>query len=81
MAMATPTIPHPLDPLDAGEILAAVAAVRATGRLDETALFAMVTLVEPDRGQLSGYAEGRPVPRRARLVVLPDRTPAWWRRR
>ena len=71
MAMATPTSPHPLDPLDAGEILAAVAAVQATGRLDETALFAMVTLVEPDRGQLSGYAEGRPVPRRARLVVLP----------
>ena len=71
MAMATPTSPHPLDPLAAGEILAAVAAVRATGRLDETALFAMVTLVEPDRGQLSGYAEGRPVPRRARLVVLP----------
>jgi primary-amine oxidase len=71
MAMATPTSPHPLDPLDAGEILAAVAAVRATGKLDESALFAMVTLVEPDRGQLSGYAEGRPVPRRARLVILP----------
>ncbi len=71
MATAAPTTTHPLDPLDEGEILAAVAAVRATGRLPDTALFAMVTLVEPDRAQLTGFAAGQPVPRRARLVVLP----------
>ncbi|HEY4928265.1 MAG TPA: primary-amine oxidase [Acidimicrobiales bacterium] len=70
MATATPST-HPLDPLDEGEIIAAVAAVRATGRLSDSALFAMVTLVEPDRVQLTGFAVGQPVPRLARLVILP----------
>ncbi len=62
---------HPLEPLDAEEIRAAVAAVRATGRLPDTALFAMVTLDEPDRAQLAAYASGTPVPRHATAVVLP----------
>jgi len=65
------TARHPLEPLDADEISTTVAVVRATGRLSDTALFAMVTLVEPDRAQLAAFASGTPVPRRARAVVLP----------
>jgi primary-amine oxidase len=71
---AVPT--HPLDPITAGEITVAVAAVRASGRIPATALFAMVTLVEPDRGVVAAHRPGAPVDRRARLVVLPGPEPA-----
>ena len=71
MATVPTTERHPLEPLDGDEILAAVAAVRATGDIPDTALFAMVTLVEPDRRQLADHASGAAVPRQAALIVLP----------
>ena len=41
---------HPLDPLTADEIAAAVAAVRATGRLTDAAWFSTITAAStPDR--------------------------------
>jgi primary-amine oxidase len=57
-------VAHPLDPLTAREIEAAVAAVRATGRLGDGAWFSTVTVDDsrrpgPDRGRL------------ARLLVVP----------
>jgi Cu2+-containing amine oxidase len=39
---------HPLDPLTADEIAAAVAAVRATGRLTDAAWFSTITASTPD---------------------------------
>jgi primary-amine oxidase len=62
MTMASP---HPLEPLTADEIRAAVAAVRATERLTGTARFSTVTLDEPAKDELD-RAE-----RRARLVIVP----------
>ncbi|MCU1357160.1 MAG: primary-amine oxidase [Acidimicrobiales bacterium] len=59
----TPT-PHPFDPLDAAEIVAVVAAVRATGRLGEAAWFSTITLEEPPGVDITTR------PRRARLVIV-----------
>jgi primary-amine oxidase len=71
MDTAVPIPPHPLDPLDADEITAAVAAVRAGDRLPEGALFSTVTLDEPGRAVVAAHRPGDPVARRARLVILP----------
>ena len=62
---------HPLDPLGADEIQAAVDAVRASGRVADTALFSSVTLDEPSRAAVASHRPGQPFERRARLVVLP----------
>lgn len=58
---------HPLDPLTADEIAAAVAAVRATGRLADAAWFSTVTLDDARPSGPGPRADGR----RARLVVVP----------
>jgi primary-amine oxidase len=54
---------HPLDPLTPDEMRTAVAAVRATGRLGESAWFSTVT---PDDARRPGVAG-----RRARVVAVP----------
>src|SRR5262245_24301489 len=54
---------HPLDPLSPDEIAAAVAAVRATRRLDEGAWFSTVTIDDARRPGVTG--------RRARVVAVP----------
>ncbi len=59
-----PTL-HPLEPLTAEEITAAVAAVRASGRLTAAARFSTVTLDEPPKDDLDRAG------RRARLVIVP----------
>lgn len=56
---------HPLDPLSAAEIEATVAIVRADAGLDSSAWFETVTLEEPTRDELSAYARGTAVARRA----------------
>jgi primary-amine oxidase len=56
--------PHPADPLDADEITAVVAAVRATGRLAATHWFSTVTVDEPSGEDLATR------PRRARVVIV-----------
>jgi primary-amine oxidase len=64
-----PSKVHPLDALAAGEIQAAVTAVRATGRIADTALFSTVILDEPARSIAgpSGDIGGR----RVRMVIVP----------
>ncbi len=67
------TVPHPLDPLDAGELERAVACVRAARDLGEAVRFIDVCLREPDKAQLAEWREGgRVPPREAALVVLAD---------
>jgi primary-amine oxidase len=61
---AAPTT-HALEPLTAEEILAAVAAVRATGRLTDAARFSTITLDEPQKDELDR------TDRRARLLIVP----------
>jgi primary-amine oxidase len=70
-APTSPPVAHPLEPLHADEIRAAVAAVRATGRIADTALFSVITLDEPTRSAVAAHRPGHPVERRVRLVVVP----------
>jgi len=46
---------HPLEPLTEEEIRAAVAVVRAQGRLSERARFPTVALLEPTKEQVLGF--------------------------
>ena len=59
---------HPLEALSAADIRAAVAALRATGRLDDSARFSTVTLEEPSKADL---AAGTAVPRMVRCLLVP----------
>jgi primary-amine oxidase len=74
-APAVPTVApgrHPLEALTAEEIEVAVAAVRATGRIGDAALFAAVTVAEPTKDELAAFEAGSaPVARRVHLTVVP----------
>ncbi len=62
---------HPLELLTVEEITAAVDVVKATGRLTDDARFAAVTLEEPTKHELAGFAAGGQVARRLRLSIVP----------
>ena len=62
---------HPLAPLSAEEISAAVAAFKATDAYRDGARFAYVGLAEPAKDEARSYSPGRGGERRARLVVVP----------
>jgi primary-amine oxidase len=64
-------VTHPLEPLTADEIRTSVKIVRETGRLDESARFATITLEDPPKAKLSSYRPGDPVERRVSLVIVP----------
>jgi primary-amine oxidase len=66
VAMATAAGAHPLDPLNAAEIEAAVAALRAAGAADDATRFVAVDLVEPPK---EAVLAGRGGPRRAHVVL------------
>ncbi len=71
MVATASTATHPLDSLRADEIGAAVATVRESGRIPETALFSLVVLDEPSRQVLADHRPGDPVDRRVRMVIVP----------
>jgi primary-amine oxidase len=71
LAESVGTAAHPLEPITGEEIRAAVAAVRATGRLDNRARFATVTLEPPPKEVLAAHRPGDPVRRLVRLVIVP----------
>ncbi|HEV3281552.1 MAG TPA: hypothetical protein VG032_08100, partial [Acidimicrobiales bacterium] len=62
---------HPLEPLTADEIRTSVRMVRNSGRIDDAARFATVTLDDPPKAQLASFRPGDPVERRVRLVIVP----------
>jgi primary-amine oxidase len=64
----TVAVTHPLDPLTAEEISAAVGAVRAAQPL-ERPTFSLVVLQDPPKAEVVGFAPGDPIARRARVVV------------
>ena len=66
------TTAHPLDPLTADEIRAAVATVKREQHLGARVRFALVTLFEPDKDVVRGFEPGAPIERRA-FVVCYDR--------
>src|SRR6478735_3550622 len=66
MAMGGIAAAHPLDPLDAAEIEAAVAALRRAGAADDATRFVAVDLAEPPK---SAVLAGQAPPRRAHAVL------------
>ena len=70
-SVPSPPATHPLEPLRADEILAAVAAVRETGRITESALFSTVTLDEPSKAAVIAHRPGDKVERRIHLLIVP----------
>lgn len=67
-ASAAPT--HPLDPLDAEEIAAAVRLLRAAPNFPAVALFSTVQLNEPPKEEVLSYRPGAPFRREAFAIVL-----------
>ena len=62
--------PHPLAPLTAAEIKAAVSAVKAANGLGGTARFVYVSLYEPGKQEVIAFEEGGSVPERlAKLII------------
>jgi primary-amine oxidase len=68
---------HPLDPLDAVEIAAVAAIVRAYdgdgGALADGHRFVTIALAEPEKAAVLGWAEGGAAPAREAEVVILDR--------
>ena len=60
---------HPLDGLNADELAAAVATLKADGRVGESGRFPLIEILEPDKSAVLAWQEGEPVPRRVRAVV------------
>jgi primary-amine oxidase len=61
---------HPLSPLTAPEIEAAVALLRREVAFKERVLFAYAGLVEPDKAEVDAYRPGNSFERRVRLVTV-----------
>jgi len=70
------SISHPLEPLVAQEIAAAVALVRASGRIGDQVRFASITLHEPPKECVLNYRVGDPIERQAFIVILDNATNA-----
>jgi primary-amine oxidase len=77
--MTASTITHPLDPLSAEEISAAVQIARRHLDLTQRARFALVALYEPEKQALLAHDGDRPMPREAELVILERATGASFR--
>lgn len=65
---------HPLDPLSAREITAAVAALRAGGFADAATRFALIDLDEPSKADVLAWHPGAAVKRAAFVVARRNRT-------
>ena len=61
---------HPLDPLDAGEIAAAVKILQAAPNFPKTALFSTVQLNEPPKSEVLNFKPGSAFRREAFAIVL-----------
>src|SRR5262245_6238239 len=65
-----PQVSHPLDPLSAEEIVAAVALIRADARARARLRFASIALQEPPKAAVLAFAPGDPIERTALAVLL-----------
>jgi primary-amine oxidase len=59
---------HPLDALDAAEIAATTAILRAAGHVDDRTLIASITLQEPPKAEVLAWKAGDAIPRSAKVV-------------
>src|SRR2546426_39153 len=62
---------HPLASLTAAEIETAVSVLRADDRLTNAAPFAYFRLDEPPKAEVATFADGDPLERRVRVVIVP----------
>jgi primary-amine oxidase len=69
--MTKAEITHPLEMLTPDEVERAVAILRDSGRVGETALFASIVLHEPVKDALARWKPGDRVERRVRAVIVP----------
>ncbi len=69
-ATATASTLHPLEPLSGEEVAAAVAILRASGKLPEKARIVFTVLREPCKEVVLGWQDGVSVPREAALQIL-----------
>jgi primary-amine oxidase len=61
---------HPLAMLSGAEIIEAVAVVRETGRLEDSARFAYIGLHEPGKEMVRSFQAGQALERHVRLVIV-----------
>lgn len=69
-------IQHPLEPLSAEEVTAAVAIIRAERNLDERIRFPMVVLNEPPKSVVLNFKDGDEIEREAFVIILNNATGA-----
>ncbi len=67
LAAAAPT--HPLDGLSAEEMSATVALLESADRLTAESRFPLIELIEPGKAEVLAWENGKPFPRRVRVVV------------
>ena len=60
---------HPLDALDATEIAASTAILRANGHIDDATPILSLTLEPPFKGEVLAWEPGKEISRNARAVV------------
>jgi primary-amine oxidase len=64
---------HPLDVLSGKEVAAAVAVLRASGKIDLETRFALIDLDEPPKADVLAWKPGQPFVRKAFIVARRDR--------
>jgi primary-amine oxidase len=64
---------HPLDALEAGEIVQAAALLRQAGHVDDATPILSLVLEPPPKPTVRAWEAGKPLPRAARAVVRRDR--------
>ena len=65
---------HPLDALEASEIVATTAVLRSAGHVDDKTLIALLTLQEPPKADVLAWKTGDPIPRQAKAVLRRNST-------
>jgi primary-amine oxidase len=66
---ATPSAPHPLDPLTEADVSAATAAWRADPRIPDDVIVHVGHLYEPPKSELLKVSTGAPIDRRVRYIL------------
>src|SRR5437667_12530814 len=67
-------IKHPLEPLTADEVRLAVSILRDTGKVTPTTRFVSVSLQEPAKASVHGFAGKEPIARQAFAVLFDNAT-------
>ncbi|MDH4124225.1 MAG: tyramine oxidase [Gammaproteobacteria bacterium] len=71
--IASAEVRHPLDALEADEIVRAAAILRAAGHSDEATPILSLVLEAPEKGAVLAWKTGDNIPRQARAVIRKDR--------